>query len=98
MTRAQNRCTAALLLLVLVAAPLASAATPFALGGQEHPKGLPFVWKEEISNLWSCLVKLWEKEGSSLDPDGRPRGTQERIPPSENVEDGGSSVDPSGHV
>ncbi|MFY9826988.1 MAG: hypothetical protein WAM82_36890 [Thermoanaerobaculia bacterium] len=42
-----------------------------------------------LSFLWNRLIHLWEKEGSSLDPSGKPQATNTR-------RDEGSSLDPDG--
>jgi hypothetical protein len=94
MTRAQTRYAAALFLVLLVSVPLVSAAAPISVDAQEQVKGLPFVRGGVVSKLWSLLSSFWEKEGSSLDPDGKPAP----YPAHGSIADEGSSLDPNGHV
>jgi len=54
-----------------------------------------------VSCLWNALARLWEKNGSSLDPDGQPRTGQGAeaggsLDPSGAPNEEGSSLDPSG--
>ena len=60
MTRAQTRCAAVLYLALLVSIPPALTAAPifFFKGGA-------------VSSLCRLLLGVWEKEGSSVDPDGK---------------------------
>jgi hypothetical protein len=94
MTRAQTRYAAALFLVLLVSVPLVSTAALTSFDAQEHVKLFPSVRGGVVSELWSFLSGFWEKEGSSLDPDGKPVAR----PAHGSTTDGGSSLDPSGHV
>lgn len=94
MTRARTRYAAALFLVLLVSVPLVSAAAPTPVGGQEQVEGLSSVGGRVVSKLWSLLSSFWEKEGSSLDPDGKPVA----CPAHGSIADEGSSLDPNGHV
>lgn len=93
MTRAQTR-YAALFLVLLVSVPLVSAAAPVSFDGREHVKLFSSVRGGVVSELWSFLSGFWEKEGSSLDPDGKPVAR----PAHGSTTDEGSSLDPNGHV
>jgi hypothetical protein len=82
MTRAKIRCAVALFLVILAAWP-ALAAVP---EGQSRERVESLGVKGGLlSELWSLLIRLLEKEGSGVDPNGAP-----------GVANGGSSVDPSG--
>lgn len=94
MTRAQTRYAATLFLVLLVSVPLVSAAAPISVDGQEHVKLFPSVRGGAVSKLWSFFSGFWEKEGSSLDPDGKPVAR----PAHGSTADEGSSLDPNGHV
>lgn len=94
MTRVQTRYAAALFLVLLVSVPLASAAAPISVDRQEQVKGIPSVRGGVVSKLWSLLSNFWEKEGSSLDPSGKPVA----YPAHGSIADEGSSLDPNGHV
>ena len=94
MTRVQTRYAATLFLVLLVSVPLASAAAPISVDRQEQVKGLPSVRGVVVSKLWSLLSSFWEKEGSSLDPSGKPIS----YPAHGSTADEGSSLDPDGHV
>jgi hypothetical protein len=101
MTRVQTRCAVALFLVLLVTWPLASRARP----GLEGLKGAERLSVEAkgggggvFSEWWTFLSSLWGKEGSSVDPSGKGGRTPSSALPSGGMEDGGSSVDPSGHA
>jgi hypothetical protein len=54
-----------------------------------------------VSSLWNNLVRLWEKEGSSLDPNGKPQlnpapNAGSSLDPDRALSDNGSSLDPNG--
>jgi hypothetical protein len=100
MTRAQTRCAIALFLVILVTWPLASLARP-GLRSREGTERLPVEARGGgvFSELRAFLVSLWGKEGSSVDPSGNHGGnTPNNALPHGGMEDGGSSVDPSGHA
>lgn len=99
MTRAQARCAFALFLVILFTWPFALLARTDlrSRGGAERlsseSKG------GGVSELWTFLVSLWDKSGSSIDPSGNPGGsTPSSALPHNGTEDEGSSLDPSGHV
>ncbi|MBW8877276.1 MAG: hypothetical protein JF614_20115 [Acidobacteria bacterium] len=86
MTRsALRRTVATFLFLLLSLTALAAAAPPRLAAG---PKAGPSKSQPVVSLLWNTLVHFWEKEGSSLDPNGKPLTN-----PAPN---GGSSLDPNG--
>ncbi len=91
MTRAQIRYTAVLFLVLLVSVPLVSAAAPIAVNRHEQVKWFPSVKEGIVSRLWSLLGSFWEKEGSSLDPDGK----LVAYPAHGSAADEGSSLDPN---
>jgi hypothetical protein len=80
MSRTQKiRYVAALLLVLLVSMPPALTAAPMTKGGF-------------ASSLCHLLLSLWEKEGSSLDPDGKLTAGLRSCAKA----DEGASLDPSG--
>ncbi|HEX3554467.1 MAG TPA: hypothetical protein VIA62_14685 [Thermoanaerobaculia bacterium] len=99
MTRsAVRRTVASFLFLLLSLAALAAAAPTRSAPG---PKARPSQRQTIVSSLWNNLVRLWEKEGGSLDPDGKPL-TNPRpnegssLDPSGALSDNGGSLDPNG--
>lgn len=52
------------------------------------PLAFRFESRGVLSFVWKNLARLWSKEGSSLDPNGKPQTGQPT--------DAGSSLDPSG--
>jgi hypothetical protein len=96
MTRAKTRYAVAVLLLILVAMPLTAAADPIHPSRQNRAESLALSFDGVLSSLLSHLVSLWEKEGSSVDPSGKPGGSSQTTSPQSSTGDEGSSVDPSG--
>lgn len=94
MTRATSRC-AAVLLVILVSVPLAAVAEPAPARDQGRLEQCSFALEAMLFTLWSKLVNFWEKEGSSLDPNGKPGGSSQTTPQGI-MGDEGSSLDPSG--
>jgi len=100
MTRsALRRIAASFLFLLLSLTALASAARARPAG---RPTAGPMKSQPSLSFFWKQMIRLWEKSGSSLDPDGKPQTTSPRtneggsLDPSGFLLDGGSSLDPSG--
>jgi hypothetical protein len=95
MTLAQTRRAIALFLVILMTGPLALLAQPDH-GSRERTERPPVEAKGGVlSEVWTLLVRLYTKEGSSVDPSGN-HGSALNM--AHGAEDGGSSVDPSGHV
>ena len=99
MTRsALRRTSASFLFLLLSLTTLAAAAPARSAAG---PKARPSTGQTVVSFVWSTLIRLWQKEGGSLDPNGKPLTnpvTPEggSLDPSGVLSDNGSSLDPSG--
>lgn len=97
MTRSAMRCTVAsflFLLLSLTALASAAPARPAAGPTTGFVKSQPI-----LTFLWNQMIRLWEKEGGSLDPDGKPQATPNSggsLDPSGFLPDNGSSLDPDG--
>lgn len=100
MTRSTLRRTVASFLFLLLSLTALAAATPV----QPIAGPMAGLVKSQpiLAFLWNQMIRLWEKEGSSLDPDGKPQTTSPRtneggsLDPSGFLLDGGSSLDPSG--
>src|SRR5436305_10453480 len=89
MTRsAVRRTVASFLFLLLVSLTALAAAAP--LRSATGPKARPAKNQPVVTFLWNTLVHFWEKEGSSLDPDGKPLPNP--------VANEGGSLDPSGEL
>ncbi|HEX3554468.1 MAG TPA: hypothetical protein VIA62_14690 [Thermoanaerobaculia bacterium] len=99
MTRsAVRRTVASFLFLLLSLSALATAAPPRSAPG---PKARLSQRQTIVSSLWNNLVRLWEKEGSSLDPNGKPQlnpapNAGSSLDPDRALSDNGSSLDPNG--
>lgn len=95
MTCVQTRCAVALYLTILSAGPPALRAETgdcpkrAEIRSSVSGQGL-------ISGLWALFLRVWEKEGSSVDPSGNHRPAPCCAPSSSNAGDEGSSADPSG--
>jgi hypothetical protein len=78
----------ALLLLLLILAPVLSWAGP----PRDEAVKDTFLLK-----LWSFVKTIWEANGGSLDPDGQPRPSEGgSLDPDGSTADEGSDLDPSG--
>ncbi len=99
MTRsAVRRTVATFLFLLLSFTALAAAAPPRSATG---PKAGFSKSQTIVSSLWNTLVHVWEKAGSSLDPDGKPLAnpvTNEggSLDPDGALSENGGSLDPNG--
>ena len=99
MTRsAVRRTVASFLFLLLSLTALANAAPAWSATG---PKARPSKSQSIVSFLWNHLIGLWEKEGGSLDPDGKPQTSPRpnagsSLDPSGALSDNGGSLDPDG--
>lgn len=82
MTRSALRRTVVSFLFFLLSLTALAAAAPL----RSCPKTEPLKSQPIFSFLWAQMSRLWEKEGSSLDPDGKQRP------------DGGGSLDPNGFL
>jgi len=72
------------------AAPVRTSVSPMA-GSVKSQPSLTFFWKQ--------MIRLWEKAGSSLDPDGKPQTSPNSggsLDPSGFFSDAGGSLDPDG--
>jgi hypothetical protein len=83
---------AVLLLGVVLAAPLVSAAAPQAQPAPHTAGGLGAL----LSSLWSTLNSLWGDNGCSLDPYGRCAGASGSAASSGATLDAGCTIDPFG--
>ena len=97
MTRSTLRCTVASFLLLLFSLTALAAAAPVrtSVGPMTGPVKSP----PNLSFFWNQLIRLWEKAGSSLDPDGKPQtspNSGSSLDPSGFLPDNGGSLDPSG--
>ena len=95
---ALRRTVASFLFLLLSLAALAAAAPPRSVTG---PKARPAKNQPAVTFLWNTLVHFWEKEGSSLDPDGKPLtnptpNSGSSLDPNGALSDNGGSLDPNG--
>lgn len=95
MTRATKRCAAVGLLVILVSTPLATAAVPVQERAQDRAECRALPLEAMLISLWSTLAHFWEKEGSSVDPSGKPEGSSQSTPQGI-MGDEGSSLDPDG--
>jgi hypothetical protein len=98
MTRTWTRQAAVLLLMLLIYVLPVSAAAPFTLDGQAPSSGLSLPWRGMVSDLWNRSLRLWEKEGSSLDPNGKPGPNPPGSSPNGLTGKEGSSIDPHGKL
>jgi len=94
MPRIEVRRILAALLLVLTLTPALS----WAGQRKPEPRGEAFILKGSfLPAFWSFVKALWEEEGSSLDPDGKPRPNEgSSLDPSGSRTDEGSDLDPDG--
>ena len=95
---ALRRTAVSFLFLLLSLSALAAAAPPRLAAG---PKARASKSQPGVTLLWNILVHFWEKEGSSLDPNGKPLTTPapnggSSLDPNGALSDNGSSLDPSG--
>lgn len=94
MPRIDVRRTLALLLLVLTLTPALSWA------GERRPEPrdeVVILRGRLLPALWGFLRSVWEREGSSLDPNGQPRPNEgSSLDPSGSTADEGASLDPNG--
>ncbi len=99
MTRSALRRTVVSFLFPLLSlAALATAAPTWSATG---PKARPSKSQSIVSFIWNHLIGLWEKEGGSLDPDGKPLtnptpNSGSSLDPSGALSDSGGSLDPNG--
>ena len=84
------RCFAAVLVLALLTSGAAQARSPRNQSGS--PGFLDALWQWLAGRYAPGLAVLWEKEGNSMDPDGR---TLPHPTPSPGTE-GGGEMDPNG--
>ncbi|MFY9826987.1 MAG: hypothetical protein WAM82_36885 [Thermoanaerobaculia bacterium] len=98
MTRSTLRRTAAAFLFLLLSlTALAAPARPIA-----RPTTSVVKSQSIFSFFWNQMIRLWEKEGGSLDPNGKPQTTSPQpnaggsLDPDGLLPDNGSSLDPNG--
>ncbi|HYX26814.1 MAG TPA: hypothetical protein VFC23_21860 [Thermoanaerobaculia bacterium] len=99
MTRFALRRTVATFLFLLLS--LTALATAAPLRSVTGPKARLSRNQPVVIFLWNTLVHFWEKEGSSLDPNGQPLTNPTpneggSLDPSGALADSGSSLDPDG--
>ncbi|HEX4959848.1 MAG TPA: hypothetical protein VF173_03345 [Thermoanaerobaculia bacterium] len=98
MTRSALRRTAATFLLLLLALAALAGAAPRRPAAS--PKAGPSKSRNVVATFWSTLMHIWEKAGSSLDPDGlqqpNPRPNGSSLDPNGLQADNGGSLDPDG--
>ncbi|HSS76086.1 MAG TPA: hypothetical protein VLV54_05005 [Thermoanaerobaculia bacterium] len=85
------RCLAAALALALLSAGAAQARPLQSRSGS--PGFLDALWQWLAVRYAPGLTAIWEKEGSSMDPDGRTL----HLPPAPSTIDAGGEMDPNGH-
>jgi hypothetical protein len=100
MTRSALRRTAVSFLFLLLSLTALASAAPV------RPTARPMAGiaksQSVFSFFWNWMINLWEKEGSSLDPSGKPLATSPRpneggsLDPDGFLPDAGSSLDPNG--
>jgi hypothetical protein len=84
------RCLAAAIALALLSAGAAHARSP--QSRSESPGFLDVLWQWLAGRYAPGLTAIWEKEGSSMDPDGRTLHVTAPQP----TTDAGSDMDPNG--
>jgi len=99
MTRSAVRRTVASFLFLLFSLTALAAAAP--LRSVTGLKARPTKNQSVVTFLWNTLVHVWENEGSSLDPSGKPQPNPTpnaggSLDPSGALSDNGGSLDPSG--
>jgi hypothetical protein len=99
MPRNATRRIAGCLLVVLLLAPAFAGAVERRSDGPA-PKERVSLWQGRLlPALWGLLTRIWEENGSSLDPSGQPRPDEgSSLDPSGSTADEGGSLDPSGGV
>jgi hypothetical protein len=88
----KTRCLAAALALALLSAGAAQARSPLSRSGS--PGFLDALWQWLAGRYAPGLTAIWEKEGSSMDPDGR---TLHVLTPQPTT-DAGGDMDPNGRT
>jgi hypothetical protein len=100
MTRSALHCTAVSFLFLLLSLPALASAAP--VQPTARLRAGFATSQSSFSFFWSQMIRLWEKEGGSLDPDGKPLATSPRpneggsLDPSGFLPDNGGSLDPNG--
>src|SRR5436305_54645 len=99
MTRSAVRRTVVSFLFLLLSLAALAAAAP--LRSVTGAKARPAKDHPVVTFLWNTLVHFWEKEGSSLDPNGKPLTNPtptegSSLDPSGALSDNGGSLDPDG--